>query len=272
MLFFNTTALNEYAMKNSTKKLRNLKNLLILFCFGISIFCQGSTKPILRLQLYNTSNPSISDETVIYFDTNATSGFDSNYDAYKLMNTGADIPNVYSIVNVSKLSINGLPLSFNNDITVNIGLQVPSTGIYQFNASQIINFPSYIEITLIDTEKNISQNLNENPKYSFSYKPGLNDGRFLIRISPMLKITGIDKKTEKNKFTISTNGNSISVSSLIKTSGSPLILNIFNISGQLIANSQISANSDYRFILQNGAYILRLMVDNKAYTKKIVIE
>ena len=164
---------------------------------------KSTTKQMLRLKAFNTAATGLADETVIYFDSNATSGFDSQYDAVKLMNTAPELPNLYTISNNKKFSINGQPMAGNTESIIALGLQISDKGVYEIDATEILNFSTDMQIYLIDMENNITQNLNEISTYTFAYKTGSAEGRFFIKFSPISFTTGITKLIENNVFNIS---------------------------------------------------------------------
>ncbi|HNX89802.1 MAG TPA: SBBP repeat-containing protein, partial [Paludibacteraceae bacterium] len=55
-----------------------------------------TSNPLLRLKGYPAANEPSGDETVIYFDTQATNVFDNDLDAYKWMNNDPAFPNLFT--------------------------------------------------------------------------------------------------------------------------------------------------------------------------------
>lgn len=75
-------------------------------------------------------NLPLSDETVIYFNRNASEDFDRDLDALKLLNTNNLVPNFYTISSNEKmLSINAVPSNFNAEILrIPLGFDVENEG------------------------------------------------------------------------------------------------------------------------------------------------
>ena len=70
---------------------------------------EKAPKELIRIVASINGNSS-QDAMVFYFDSFAKKGFDKNKDALKLMNIGANIPNIYSLdTKKNKLSIKALP-------------------------------------------------------------------------------------------------------------------------------------------------------------------
>jgi hypothetical protein len=249
---------------------------LLMICTGIKQTEAAKTQ-LLRLKAYNTLTPAKVDQTVIYFDTNATAGYDPKFDAYKLMNTDAELVNLYSYGNGSKLSINGLPMIDSAEVTVPLGLKVNTTGEYHIDVTTIQNFAPNVVISLYDAEKNITQNLLEKSAYTFTYKYGLPDGRFFIKFTPQFEATGINNITQKlnnANFKVTAENNYLNISFERTTNNEQQTANIsvFNPEGQLVASKDISANSACRLHLDDGIYIIRIQSGSRAFTRKIAVQ
>ena len=54
-------------------------------------------------------NGTVPDETIICLVEKATTGFDGDYDAYKLFGGGTTIPSIYTEINTVKYAINSVP-------------------------------------------------------------------------------------------------------------------------------------------------------------------
>jgi hypothetical protein len=99
-----------------------------------------------RLSL-SITNGEVNDETVIYFNENATAELDYAYDAAKLMAPGA--PQVYTLMGDNMMAIN----TYNNPgvtTSVNMGINTPETGEYTITASNIESFDGTTPIFLED--------------------------------------------------------------------------------------------------------------------------
>jgi hypothetical protein len=107
-----------------------------------------------------------SDETIIYFNPMATTGFDPGYDAYKLMGIMA-APQLYSIIDCCKLSINALPELYNSMI-VQLGFRVGVNTNYTITATGVYTFATDTIIFLEDTKENQFINLTTDSVFSFS--------------------------------------------------------------------------------------------------------
>lgn len=108
----------------------------------------SQTKELIRLKLDSKNN---SDQTVVYLTENATSAFDSKYDAYKLTNP---ILNLYTISSDQQnLSINGV----SNKITeehIPLCFKSKEPGIHHFEVTAYTNPGLFAEAYIHDTYQN----------------------------------------------------------------------------------------------------------------------
>lgn len=108
----------------------------------------SQTKELIRFKLDSKNN---SDQTVVYLTENATSAFDSKYDAYKLANP---ILNLYTISSDQQnLSINGV----SNKITeeyIPLCFKSKEPGIHHFEVTAYTNPGLFAEAYIQDTYQN----------------------------------------------------------------------------------------------------------------------
>jgi hypothetical protein len=129
---------------------------------------------ILRLTV---SDGTLNDETVIRFNNASTDQFDSDYDAYKLLNDPS-MPSVFSSSASADYSVNSLPLTSLKK-TIPLQLDVPNNAQYSWTAD-LNNFTSTDTLILQDRLLGTSQNLSDNPVYNVSLNKGNYSGRFYL--------------------------------------------------------------------------------------------
>ena len=209
---------------------------------------------------------------MIYFDSLATTGFDPALDAYKLMNNSPGIPNLYSVMNHNlRLSINAMPINWNKIVKVPLGIEIDTTDEYQISAINIQNFPSDVEIFLVDTITGAQQNLNNKPTYTFSATPGFYESRFYLIFYPgRIYVTGVSQASIKNQPIVFANGNELNISNI--NGSQQLNVKVYNIAGQVVLDSKINANENKKYALNKGIYIVKTNSLNESYSKKIIIE
>ena len=113
-----------------------------------------SVQQLLRLQVSNGTN---SDETVVYFNPNASNGLD-DYDSPKMTNANAAIPEIFTQVGTESLVINGLNNTASNR-ELPLGFTAGQASTFNIKATEISNFDSDTQIVLRDNLLNKEENL-----------------------------------------------------------------------------------------------------------------
>ena len=115
---------------------------------------------VLRIKLLNKAGDG--DETVVFFQKQATTGFDENLDALKLY--GGSL-NVSSLTADGKdLAMNALPATGNR---IKLNLKNNAIGSYSFNFSGVSTFGN-LKVSLSDKFLNTLTDLSATPVYNFS--------------------------------------------------------------------------------------------------------
>jgi hypothetical protein len=130
--------------------------------------------PLVRLKVEDQLN---SDDAVVRFDDNATTGVDNAFDAYKFSTSGTTI---WTSSNGADLSINGLPFP-QPVIEIPVTINSNSAGNLKITGSQIDGLENY-DVTLTDNVNNITINLKSNPTLTFDAPGGIVNGRFVLKV------------------------------------------------------------------------------------------
>jgi len=244
-----------------------------------SIFLKSNkktSKQIIRLQS-SSLNSNKPDETVIYFDDNATINYEGNLDARKYFNNDGTYPNFYSLSkDNTKIAIQGIN-NFSDSIIIPLGLDVVEGGDYIIKMNSRENIDNNKKIYLEDRLLNKFTCLDENPIYSFSYLKTEKEGRFFIKIASI-----IDNVKEINKESLAINAfpnpfkNELNVSynltnnAIVKISITDALGN--NISELYNNNNQTKGKHNLKISTQNlssGFYILKVIINDSIHSFKI---
>jgi hypothetical protein len=130
----------------------------------------ASTQQLLRMsgqQVQSTAAPmvmrlkasgrSMQNETAVYFDANATCGYDVEYDA-TYMAPDAGFVGICTRVNGNEFSINGMP-ALNGNVSIPVKVTADTTDLYQISASDLQNLPAGACIMLHDNYTNSNKDL-----------------------------------------------------------------------------------------------------------------
>jgi len=230
----------------------------------------NTSNPLLRLRGYPTQNSAHSDETIIYFDQNATAMFDGAYDAYKLMNNDPAFPNIFTKdSSVYTLSINALPPLSAADVVIPLGFSTKTNGSFTINASEILNFDPSQHVYLEDNQTSTIQDLTLNPVYTFTTTANAPQYRFFIRFSPTI-VTGID---ENNTSFVDawSSGKDIYVN-YSNTTLQKAVISVYDMLGQQVISDEVQGSSTFRYTVgKPGCYIINVIGGGNSFQKKIII-
>ena len=226
------------------------------------------SEPILRLQV---SNGTISDETVLYSNSNASDAYDS-YDALKINNNSSSVPEIYTLVDNQQVAINGLNnIPFEKEIP--IGFTTLSSGMFSIKASQISNFSSGTQLIFKDyTDVNnpVITDLSDGSSYSFSSAVTSNNiSRFALIFHAPTIATGSNPGSNSNVW-ISTCNGQIMINGIGTSEAN---LELFNALGQKVSSKNLTkTNTQLSTNLAAGAYLLKITIEGKTITRKIIID
>jgi hypothetical protein len=215
-------------------------------------FFKNSLNNLVRIEV---SGNGYTDEAVVRFHELSTSGFDGDYDAYKLLGAVDEAAQIYSIGS-NMLSINALPEAE----TVNLGMNVNVDGLFTISATEILDLPVVI---LEDTETGIITDLKTG-SYTFNFSAGQNDQRFIMHFTPL----AIPENAE-NVSSIYSQGKDVYVVVNANTEGSIVI---YNVMGQEVTSSAIYGTIN-KLTLDNSAYyVVKVMSNENVVTEKVFVK
>ncbi|MCK9617623.1 MAG: T9SS type A sorting domain-containing protein [Lentimicrobiaceae bacterium] len=208
---------------------------------------------------------NFSDNTYIHFIPDATAGFDSQYDAYKLLGGYPEVPQIYTTAYGIQLSINTLPSVESNPV-IPVGLYVGLSGNYTISAYGMNTFSPEVPIWLYDNVTHSCINLREDSLYAFSYTAGSNEMRFQLFFDESMHILPSNKPLETvfysdGKIHIRFTG--------VFSKGE---VEIFDITGKIIGEKIIYNAYPIEINVPQGlsVYIVRLTTNN-GYTTRTLL-
>jgi hypothetical protein len=222
------------------------------------------TNQILRLQVSNGAN---ADETVLYFNSSASNGFD-NYDSPKMLNNSSSVPDIYTVIGTEEIVINGMSGYYYGQV-IPIGFNCNVAGNYTITPTQVLNFDADTKIILIDNLTGIQTNLTAGNSYSFSSEITSGTSRFGVKF---LSISGTTEFPDvKNQFKIYEVDGKILVQNLTGFYENADI-SVFNLAGQKICSQKtdglITALKPH-FV--SGVYIIQIEKDQVTPGNKLMM-
>ena len=220
-----------------------------------------SNETKMNLLSLTISDGEINDETVIWFNEGATADMDYSYDAPKLMAPGA--PQAYTMLGEDIMSIN----TFNNTTetsTVSMGINTPAEGEYTISASNLESIDAAIPVYLEDVLTGDKVNLREMSTYTFSSGEGTSE-RFVVHFT---EYQGIGDSPASGINSIYASNQTVYVD-FTAVKGEIVI---YDILGQEIVRSVASNGLNLISVPHgNAVYIVKVISDNNAVTKKVFV-
>lgn len=228
--------------------------------------------PLLRLSIMFTDDPLSLDPFVLYMDDLATSGFDSDLDARKLLNTDFSVPNLYALLpGGEKTSIDAIGPYFGDPLEIPLGVKANKQGKLVFDLLDLEAGFRDFELYFFDALTDARLKLTEDFEYEVFLEAGEHHDRFFLELQD-LTVSTVDTKVHEEAFT------AFAFEGYIKTrifsiSGNRGILSLYSIDGQLVFKQEITAPGDYEFEAprNQGIYIVNYISGIQGSSVKLYI-
>lgn len=197
------------------------------------------------------------DAVYMRFDPNSTSGFDGEYDAYKMFSwDNTMLPQIYMRSNEGdNLSINVLP---DTDV-VPVSFTSQSSGTYTLSLGEVHDFQS---VLLEDLLTGMFTELT-NSSYTFDFTAGDDPDRFVLH----MMVTGIGE-AEQPAAKIYSYGRNVYVN---LTDKQPVEIAVYTLAGQQVVTETVNANA--RIPLEtSGYYLVKVVGQERIQTRKVFID
>ena len=226
-----------------------------------------TSQKLLRLQVSNGTN---TDETVLYFNANASDAFDQ-YDAPKRSNEELTIPEIYTQVGTEQLVINGMnSVKYETEIPIGFStLTAINNNGLSISANEMTNFETGTRVILIDKlNPNVENELTNGVAYSFSAPvTAPTTDRFSLLFRAPGVATSIDNATKPNAQVFVNAANQITIISPEKATYS-----IYNTVGILLENGIVKSKHETRNAkFGAGVYFVALTVNGQSEVQKVII-
>ena len=238
------------------------------FTFSNSMRVHGGTfaknSGVQNQLVMQFSNNTYYDHTTLRIIDNAEFTRDRS-DAIKMYSFNPAAPQLYTFTSdQKKVAINSIP-SIPEEGSVALGLLVPETGVYTLSLAGISGEFDTDYVYLEDLVSGITQNLAENPVYSFHAEKGEVNNRFLLKFGA-LSVPELPGSIQLHAYT---SGNTLYVLNQAEKAH----VEVYNVQGQLVLSHAIGQGlQSMQTALAPGAYIVRLTSDKETATRKLVIQ
>jgi hypothetical protein len=242
-----------------------------------SLGIANNTRTAQTATMYRTATPdnilsisvkgvgsNTSDETVIYLSDDATDGFDSGLDAYKMKNDSI-APNLYTKLNDVEYAVNAVS---STDRTIPLSLTVPADGSYLLTVPTNAN----ADIVLIDKQARKQKTVDGTP-YSFSASTSDASDRFELQMRSAAS-SNTNSSASAQSISFASNGSSVVL--IAKNDMGASIITIYNTLGVEVAKvSGINVSSGSNILngieLQGGSYVVKVQNNDNQYTGHVTL-
>ena len=221
----------------------------------------ASENQLIRLQ---ATNGTTTDETVLYFNSQAADTYD-NYDSRKMMSSNAS--QIYTLLNGMPIVINGMnAIPYNTEIPV--AFKTVAAGEYTIKASEFSNFTSGESLILTDKTNGTQTDLSVSD-YTFTSSVGTDVSRFALTIQRVG--TSVEGNNSQNSLqVVQTNGR---IQILLPSFESGAVAYVYNNIEQVTAKSDITGRvTTMNQNLPSGVYIVKVMTGTHELTEKIIVK
>ncbi len=227
-------------------------------------YYKNSEIPVNTLRL-DVSGNDYRDAVFVNFSSNSGAGYEMDSDVQKIFGLN-ESPQLYVSIPGQDLSISSLPFPIENTV-VNIGFKCGTPIMATLKASGMEGFEEGSQFYLMDIKEGITNDLNQNPEYTFNSEPDYDPNRFVLYFTNPNGIE--DLKT--NPFTIQTYNREVV---LVNTSGEPITVYLYDVMGRQLAMERLNGNGSCRMQSNAGSgyYIVKILNSKKMYSQKVFIK
>jgi hypothetical protein len=221
-----------------------------------------SDRQRIRLEI---SNGSTTDETLLYFDGDASNAFDA-YDSPKFAET-KDVQ-VYTSAGTEKLVINGLN-TITDNMLIPLGVKTAQSGTFTLKPIQLDNMASDTKVYLVDGQSQTELELNS--EYTFTSDATDNSSRFSLLFKVPSLTTQIENIANKPAFNVYRIANGQLAVTIYETLNSTSKLTISNQLGQKLSEKSLAGvTTVINEPLTAGVYFVTVSSNGKSSTQKII--
>jgi hypothetical protein len=230
-----------------------LTALTVLFASLVNL---GMAAPLFRISLKSTGGSA--DETVVYYQSGATAGFDSEYDAYKLFGPNP-APHIAQEHNGILIGINGINI-VQQTFTIDLLVTTPFTSTFTISASDFNELPEGTTIYVKDRHTGKMTNLMTE-HCEFVLQDSTSAPRFVLYIYPEAPQEPTVSKKENELKLINKGNKRFTIRNSSKVSGDFRVELLSFPSRSMVAGGTYSTGSMSEFPmnlqdLPSGLYIL----------------
>lgn len=203
------------------------------------------------------------DQTVVRFADNGTNQFDRTLDAYKRGSSSTAVPSLYTGVYSDndglQYAVNTLS-SLTQETSVPLSMKSQVAGSYSINAGDLSSFDATSLVWLEDLQTGHTQDLRQNPVYTFTSTPADAAARFVLHFTPAVKFNTVASTCAGNDGSIEIDNAATSVNWICSVKDAQN--NVVAIYNHLSATSLVHslAKGDYTVQMNSNGYVVTKVI------------
>ncbi len=237
--------------------------------FGVDPYKEGSVDQLLEITV--TGN-GYADQTYINFNEDATTGFDNQYDGYKLYGL-EEAPQLYSTQGENILRVNVLP-KVSTGLFIPLGLEVTAETEYTIVVNGLSSFGQGVSVYLEDLKENVMIDLSNQIDYTFIASPTDAPGRFILHFGVLaVEELPLTAAIQEDAVYIYSNENSIYIKNKEENELSGNLM-VYNIMGQKVLDTRLENVKLNKVDLytETGYYVVKVFTEKGVYSQKVFIK
>jgi hypothetical protein len=164
----------------------SIEKVIVLFASLIALTFSLHAQNIQDVLRVYVNGNGYSDEAIVRFHENATTGYDFDFDAYKMFSFNEDVPQIYTLANeTEEFAINTLP-SLTAETSVSLNVEVGISGTYSIRVN-FSDFNDDVRVILEDSKNGNMVDLRAEMTYSTTFEVTDNADRFVLHFIPSYK-------------------------------------------------------------------------------------
>jgi hypothetical protein len=212
------------------------------------------------------------DEVVLRFNSEASTMFDSDYDAYKFFSFNTDVSSLYFKSEEGKLlSISSLS-QLRDNLSVPLYCKPAALGREMTIEPDLTNIPQDVDVYLEDLKTGITKNLKEG-SYSFVANERSSDGRFIVHFVNAQNFSSTEDIDAENSLTVWSNEKTIYLQLNEDVVNSTI--QIFDVFGRMLYSSETEIYGTHEISLNSlasGYYVVKVNTEKNTLAKKVFIK
>ena len=211
-------------------------------------------------------------ESVVYFQSGATAGYDANLDAVALP-SGTLRLTTATVTNSHTLSINANAELVNQDVLVSLSAYTPSAGTYQLTNTEG-TLPAGYHVYLVDAQGTSSRELTAGAAIPLTLTAGNNAGRFALIFTKAASPLAAKTSAAAVGLTLYPNPATSTVRVSLAATAGPCSAEVLNALGQVVSRHELPTTGGEISLdgRAPGVYSVRLKTAAGTLAQRLIVQ